>query len=221
MILLTEYLRLVQGNNNDNAFDQLQKQKDTIIAEILQKGMDVLNNYQLSPPIEELFLTNPIEDFIHEELFIDFVFGTTGGIRIILSRGEPWGPLGQIDKMEATGVLKGQRKAPNDIEEEFEKQGVDVVVCVRGDKTQVLGWLADLFPDSFKNGVVIYDDRPKDIEAYLKFAKQEKAKISVVRVRHPGSKRAGQEVNAEKNLTTPEESADTTTYDLFEPIESS
>lgn len=187
LILLSAYAEAlrearVKGTPEEEARDKLLQLHEMLSSQTELHGERALNRFPVNSTIQAIFEGNDPADFIYGDFVQDFMFLTgKSDIRIIATRGKIEGPLGQIDKVHSSGIMR-QRSVTGGV--------VDLVVYSNDVKSEALITIMKLLPGISERQIRVYDDNPVEIVPYLDVARSLGApNIEVIQVSHPDAKR--------------------------------
>ena len=184
MLLLDHALRMfMKGFPKEQVFESLAKKRLLIEKAIQQLGDDYLFELLKTahPIILQTFFKNTPDQFVYQDLVEDLLTSQVAEdevadktIRSIVTRGTIEGPLGQIHKVHASGVV----------------DGCDFIIYTNDLKEEVIQLVRQLFPELKKLPILIFDDNPKELEACHEMILRLKLKdVELILVRHQDAKR--------------------------------
>lgn len=178
MILLTQFAaQLEVGRDRKQAWQEMIRVKDEIVTVVTRTSEQSLHGYPLDQDIVDIFRNNRPSPFVYTDL-IDLIFENpiiSHDLKIIATRGKIEGPLGQIYKLHASGIIDS---------------GVDLVLYTNDLKAEALILLSRLFPQLQQMNVRAIDDNPDEILPYRELARSRGiANLKLIHVRHPDAKR--------------------------------
>lgn len=199
LILLSIYANalregLSKEQTEEQTWQELLKWREMIKQQTQDFGERALKAYAIDPTIQTIFMSNPPAGFLYTE-FVQSVLGKTGpnDIRVIATRGKIEGPLGQVHKIHASGLMR-QRSVFG--------QRVDLVIYSNDVKAEALLSMMKLLPNISDRLIRVYDDNPNEILPYLELARGLGVRnIEIVQVSHPDAKRKDIKISAEPTLT--------------------
>lgn len=199
LVLLSLYADILQEGHRreltrEQEWEMLLRWRETIHQQVQTLGEGALRAYAVNPTIQNIFANNSPADFLYAEFVRDLLGQTrSSDIRIIATRGKIEGPLGQVDKVHRSGMMR-QRA--------WLGQSVDLVVYSNDVKAEALLSTMNLLPSVGDKLVRVYDDNPNEILPYLKLARILGAQnIEVIQVSHPDAKRKDLNVGIEPTLS--------------------
>lgn len=208
LYLLTEYARAMEkGYTEDQAWETVLDDLSKLCSS--EDPEAVIGNFEPDEDICRIFMENSPRKFIFQDFVQDmFTRGRSDDLKVIASRGKIEGPLGQVYKLHASGVIG---------------KGADMVIYTNDLKSEAIGLLLKIFPDLRNWLLRIYDDNPTEIQDYFNYARLHGFEnLEIIRVRHPGTKRKNALLNLEPAVTTgDQEIPSDTIYDVIFPLENS
>ncbi len=172
----------IKETPEEDAWGELLKWRELITSQTELHGERALNAYAINSTIRAIFESNHPADFVYGD-FVDDALSLSGrnDIRIIATRGKIEGPLGQIDKVHSSGIMR-QKSITGGV--------VDLVVYSNDVKSEALITIMRLLPGISERQIRVYDDNPVEIVPYLEVARNLGApNIEVIQVSHPDAKR--------------------------------
>lgn len=166
----------------EDVWNDLVATRKTIDQQVQEIGEQAISYYMIHPLIKKIFMGNPPSKFLYGEFVQDVLDATSpNDIRVIATRGKIKGPLGQIHKIHASGLMRQRNLAG---------QGIDLVIYSNDLKADALIAMTNILPEIGKRLIRVYDDNPEEILPYLEMTRRLGTQnIEVIQVSHPDAKR--------------------------------
>lgn len=186
IILLSKIAQSLEvGKTKEQAEENMRALRDKIVQRVGQEGESVLWEYQRDPDIQSIFLAseNSPGKFVINQVAEDLLSkpedlipeSAEDDLKVIATRGEIGGPLGQIHKLHSMPFLKS----------------LDVVIYTNDLKAGSLEVLTYLLDWAEKAQIRVYDDNPSEIVQWWEIAHQRNLlpRLELIQVRNPRAKR--------------------------------
>lgn len=178
IILLSHFAKQLENVvDREEAWQELMRRNEEITDTVTRTGEHCLNDYPLDPDIVNIFANNHPFSFLSTDL-IDLIFHNpiiSHDLKIVATRGKIEGPLGQVYKLHASGIME---------------QGVDLVLYTNDQKADAIILLSRLFPQLQDMHIRAIDDNPDEILPYRELARHRGiGNLKLIHIRHPDAKR--------------------------------
>ncbi len=178
MLLLTHFAAILEaGMEKNQAWQEVLRVKDQVVDIVTRTNEQYLNTYPFDQHIVDIFANNPPSMFVYTDL-VDLLFTNpiiSHDLKVIATRGKIEGPLGQVHKLHASGIMD---------------RGVDLVLYTNDLKAEAIILLSRLFPQLQQMHIRAIDDNPDEILPYRDLARSRGiANLKLIHVRHPDAKR--------------------------------
>lgn len=178
IILLSHFAKqLEDGMDRELAWNEMIRLKDEIADTVTRTDEHCLHDYSLDPDIIDVFTNNHPYSFLYADL-VDLIFNNpiiSHDLKVIATRGKIEGPLGQVYKLHASGIME---------------QDVDIVLYTNDQKARAIILLSRLFPQLQEMHIRAIDDNPDEILPYRELARSRGiGNLKLIHIRHPDAKR--------------------------------
>lgn len=212
--LVSKLVRLLEsGLTLEDAHEGMRSECCSFLENMNTSGDIQIRDEALDPAVVRLFASNSPNKYVHQTLVDDIKKGTEKkDLRIIATRGNIEGFLGQVYKVHASGVLCRHSGKPD----------FDIVVYTNDVKVEALLLLSRLVPWINTSLVRVLDDNPSEVLPYVQFTLERGVKnLEIIHVRHSDSKRSDLVVNAEPILQGEVDHGSGSIFDIYSYPDSS
>lgn len=176
IILLSAYGRaLAAGKSPEIAWNDTQE----LLRRVTETKEAGLDQYPIDQKTQSVMMSNLPADFAYKD-YAQEMFTANGSncFRVIASRGTIEGPLGQIYKVHASGIMD------ND---------VDMAIYTNDLKYESINLLYQMIPGADRKPCLVLEDNPAELHEW--YEKGKRGNFELALVRHLGVKRRDTETN--------------------------